>query len=210
MDVNSLNGKILRVDRNTGLGLADNPFYNGDPTSNASRVYSLGLRNPFRFAINPNDGEVFIGDVGWLNWEEVNTGRGKNFGWPAYEGPGLTGGERGSYASLPEVQDYLATEPEITAPIWTRSHAGGSVAIIMGDFIAGGDYPASLQGAFLFTDIGDQVLRAGRLDANGNLFEVVPVSSRLGFITDVMRMSDGSLVYVDFVSGTIGNLNFNL
>ncbi len=210
LDVNSLNGKILRVDPVTGLGLSDNPFYDGDLNSNASRVYSYGLRNPFRFAINPNDGEVFIADVGWLNWEEINTGRGKNFGWPAYEGLGLTGGDRGSYADLPEVQAYLATNPEITPPIWTRSHAAGGVAIIMGDFIQGGDYPESLQGAFLFTDIGDQVLRAGRVDQNGQLFDVVPVSTSLGFITDVMRMADGSLFYVDFVSGTIGRLNFNV
>ncbi len=209
LDINSLNGKVLRVNPVNGLGLADNPFYDGDLGSNASRVYSYGLRNPFRFAINPNDGEVFIGDVGWLNWEEVNTGRGKNFGWPAYEGYGLTGGDRGSYSSLPQVQDYLATNPEITPPIWARSHAGGAVAIIMGDFIQGGDYPESLQGAFLFTDIGDRVLRAGRLDANGDLIDVIPVSSSLGFITDVMRMADGSLYYTDFVSGTIGKLVFN-
>ncbi len=209
LDLNSLNGKILRVDRWTGLGLSDNPFYDGDPGSNQSRVYSYGLRNPFRFAINPNDGEIFIADVGWLNWEEINTGRGKNFGWPAYEGFGLTGGSRGSYASLPEVQDYLATNPEITPPIWTRSHSAGARAIIMGDFIQGGDYPASLQGAFLFTDIGDRVLRAGRLDSNGQLIDVVPVSSSVGFITDVMRMSDGSLYYVDFASGTLGKLVFN-
>jgi glucose/arabinose dehydrogenase len=210
LNLNSLNGKILRVDPVTGKGLSDNPFFDGNINSNASRVYSYGLRNPFRFAINPNDGEVFIGDVGWLNWEEVNTGRGKNFGWPAYEGFGLTGGDRGSYSSLPEVQAYLATNPVITPPIWTRSHAAGGTAIIMGDFIQGGAYPASLQGAFLFTDIGDQVLRAGRLDGNGNLIDVVPVSASLGFITDVMRMSDGSLYYVDFVSGTLGRLNFNV
>ncbi len=210
LDINSLNGKILRVDPLNGQGLSDNPFFDGNVGSNASRVYSYGLRNPFRFAINPNDGEVYIGDVGWLNWEEVNTGRGKNFGWPAYEGLGLTGGDRGSYASLPQTQDFLATDPVITPPIWTRSHAAGGVAIIMGDFIQGGDYPESLQGAFLFTDIGDQVLRAGRVDANGDLIDVIPVSSKLGFVTDVMRMSDGSLYYVDFVSGTIGRLNFNV
>lgn len=211
LDLNSLNGKILRVDPLTGLGLSDNPFYDSqDPAGNASRVYSYGLRNPFRFALNPNDGEVFIADVGWLNWEEINTGRGKNFGWPAYEGFGLTGGERGSYSSLPEVQAYLATNPVITPPLWTRSHAGGGVAIIMGDFVQGGDYPESIQGAFLFTDIGDRVLRAGRLGANGELIDVVPVSSSLGFITDVMRMADGSLYYVDFVSGTIGELVFNV
>lgn len=210
LDINSLNGKILRIDPNTGQGLSDNPFYNGNPNSNASRVYSYGLRNPFRFALDPNSGEVFIADVGWLNYEEVNTGRGKNFGWPAYEGIGLTGGDRGSYTSLQQTRDFLAQNPEITPPIWLSSHANGARAIIMGDFIQGGDYPASLQGAFLFSDIGDQIIRAGRLDANGNLIDVIPVSSRSGFITDMMRMPDGSLWYTDLVSGTIGKLNFNV
>ncbi len=209
LNLNSLNGKILRVDRVTGLGLSDNPFFDGDPNSNASRIYSYGLRNPFRFAIHPTSGEVFIADVGWLNWEEINTGRGKNFGWPAYEGFGLTGGDRGSYSSLPSTQAFLNSGAVVTPPIWTRSHAAGARAIIMGDFIQGGDYPASLQGAFLFTDIGDRILRAGRLDANGQLIDVVPVSSTLGFITDIMRMPDGSLYYTDLVAGTIGKLIFN-
>ncbi|WP_197454166.1 DUF4347 domain-containing protein [Stieleria varia] len=209
LDVNSLNGKILRVDPLTGKGLPDNPFWNGNPNSNQSRVYSLGLRNPFRFAINPNSGEVFIADVGWLNYEEINTGRGKNFGWPAYEGYGLTGGDRGSYSSLQATRDFLATNPEITAPIWVRSHSSGARAIIMGDFIQGGNYPASLQGAFLFLDIGDQVIRAGRVDANGQLIDVVPVSSAIGFITDITRLPDGTLVYADLASGTIGRLVFN-
>ncbi|TWU57012.1 Soluble aldose sugar dehydrogenase YliI precursor [Rubripirellula tenax] len=209
LNLNSLNGKILRVDPVTGLGLSDNPFFDGNSASNASRVYSLGLRNPFRFAINPNDGEVFIADVGWLNWEELNTGRGKNFGWPAYEGNGLTGGDRGSYSSLPGTQAFLNSGVEVTPPIWTRSHSSGARAIIMGDFIQGGQYPASLQNAFIFTDIGDRVLRAGRIDASGQLIDIVPVSSNAGFITDIMRMADGSLVYTDFVSGTIGRLIYN-
>ncbi len=209
LDVNSLNGKILRIDPNTGQGLADNPFYDGNPNSNRSRVYSLGLRNPFRFAVQPQTNEIYISDVGWLNWEEINTGRGKNFGWPVFEGNGPTGGSRGSYGSLPEVQQYLATNPNTTGPLWTRSHSSGARAIIMGDFVSGGSYPASLQGAFLFTDIGDQVLRAGRLDASGKLIDVIPVSAKIGFITDIMRMPDGSLYYTDLVAGTLGRLVYN-
>ncbi len=209
LDLNSLNGKILRVDPLTGLGLADNPFFNGNADSNQSRVYNLGLRNPFRFAINPANGELYISDVGWLTWEEINTGRGKNFGWPVFEGNSPTGGSRGSYGSLPEVRDYVATNPTLTGPLWTRSHNDGARAIIIGDFISGGQYPQSLQGAFLFTDIGDQVLRAGRLDANGNLIDVIPVSSQIGFITNVTRAPDGTLFYSDLVAGTIGRLVYN-
>lgn len=93
--VNSLNGKIMRIDPATGNGLPSNPFYNSaNPRAAESRVWELGLRNPFRFTIRPgtgggdNPGDLYIGDVGWQNWEEINvaTEGGLNFGWPLYEG----------------------------------------------------------------------------------------------------------------------------
>lgn len=93
--VNSLNGKILRIDPATGNGLSSNPFYNSSaPRSPASRVWALGFRNPFRFTIKPgsggagNPGTLYIGDVGWYNYEEINVAPrpGMNFGWPIYEG----------------------------------------------------------------------------------------------------------------------------
>ena len=77
LSVDSLNGKVLRIDPITGKGYANNPFYNGNLNSNRSKVYSLGLRNPFRVAINNLTNEPFMGDVGWASWEEVNTGMGQ-------------------------------------------------------------------------------------------------------------------------------------
>lgn len=97
--VDSYNGKILRLDPETGEGLPSNPFY--DPTAPdapRSKVWALGLRNPFRFSVaegtgshNVADGDpgvIFIGDVGLWHWEEINRADegGLNFGWPAYEG----------------------------------------------------------------------------------------------------------------------------
>ncbi|MEM9987396.1 MAG: PKD domain-containing protein, partial [Bacteroidota bacterium] len=98
------NGKILRIDPETGQGLPSNPFYDRQaPDAPRSKVWSLGLRNPFRFSVAPEsgshaveDGEpgvFYIGDVGLWHWEEVNVadGPGLNFGWPAYEGIELLG-----------------------------------------------------------------------------------------------------------------------
>lgn len=97
--VNSLSGKVLRLDPNTGNGIPSNPFY--DPTAPRaprSRVWALGLRNPYRMTImtgtgsmnaaDGNPGTLIIGDVGWSTWEEMNVCRypGTNFGWPLYEG----------------------------------------------------------------------------------------------------------------------------
>ncbi len=97
--LNSLAGKILRVDPATGLGLPSNPFFDGDPTSAASRVFALGLRNPFTLertasggSLDPADGDpgtLWVGDVGRTAFEELDRidTPGANFGWPCREGP---------------------------------------------------------------------------------------------------------------------------
>jgi len=97
--VDSLNGKVIRIDPMTGDGLPSNPFYDSaNPRSARSRVWALGLRNPFRMTLQPgtgshfptdgNPGVLVVGDVGYNDREEVSviTGPGLNFGWPIFEG----------------------------------------------------------------------------------------------------------------------------
>ncbi len=97
--VDCLGGKILRIDPATGNGLPSNPFYDAaNPKSARSRVWTLGLRNPFRMTLRPNSGSdfpadgrpgvLYVGNVGWDDWEalKVVTGPGQNFGWPVFEG----------------------------------------------------------------------------------------------------------------------------
>ena len=97
--LNSHNGKLLRLDPNTGNGVPSNPYYDpAVPRAPKSRVWALGLRNPFRMtrrpgtgSTNPADadpGAFYIGDVGWGTWEDlqVSTDPGQNFGWPIFEG----------------------------------------------------------------------------------------------------------------------------
>ena len=88
-DVDSLAGKILRVDR-SGRGLPDNPFWDGNPGSNRSKVWALGFRNPFRLSLLPG-GHLLAGDVGLDDFEEIDrVTRGGNYGWPCLEGPRWT------------------------------------------------------------------------------------------------------------------------
>lgn len=95
----SLNGKLLRIDPATGEGVPSNPWYDAaEPSSARSRAWALGLRNPFRMTLVPgsgshdpadaNPGTLYIGDVGWSTWEELSVcdAPGLNFGWPLYEG----------------------------------------------------------------------------------------------------------------------------
>src|SRR5262249_2133805 len=97
--VDCLSGKILRIDPLTGNGIPSNPFFDaGNPRSARSRVYALGLRNPYRMCLRPgtgstnqadaNPGTLYIGDVGYFTWEELSicTQAGQNFGWPIFEG----------------------------------------------------------------------------------------------------------------------------
>jgi glucose/arabinose dehydrogenase len=106
--VDSLSGKVLRIDPATGDGVPSNPFYDaGAPRSARSRVWAMGLRNPFRMTMLPesgshnpadaNPGTLYIGDVGWNDREELNVcdGPGLNFGWPVYEGMDLQSGYLG-------------------------------------------------------------------------------------------------------------------
>jgi hypothetical protein len=74
-----LQGKILRIDVETGLAPLDNPFY-------PSLVYMKGLRNPFRFSVF-ND-YLYISDVGEARYESIKTANtpGSNLGFPFYEG----------------------------------------------------------------------------------------------------------------------------
>ena len=85
-----LNGSILRVDPATGEAAPGNPFFgSGDP--NERRILGYGLRNPFRMIVKPGTNEVWIADVGWGSWEEINripdASVALNFGWPCFEGP---------------------------------------------------------------------------------------------------------------------------
>src|SRR5690606_37774379 len=97
--LNSHSGKLLRINPENGVGFSSKPFYDpADPISAKSRVWVLGFRNPFRVSVKPGTGstnpstgdigEIFVGDVGWSTWEELNVVKapGQNFGWPLYEG----------------------------------------------------------------------------------------------------------------------------
>ena len=208
-DPNSLNGKILRIDPITGNGIATNPFFTGSLTSNRSKVFALGLRNPFRFAITggPVDPQLYIGDVGWRNFEEINfsTG-GENFGWPGFEGGvGGVSFEEPTYQGLLEVRDFFGNNPDVTAPTFARAHAGGFDAVVVGDF-ASGRY-GTHGGALIFSDVGDQQIRAARLDGSGEIDRVEVVSGGEGFIVQIeSNPNDGYLYFTNVDNGTIGRI----
>ena len=146
--VNSLSGKVLRLDPNTGNGLPGNPWFNpADPRSPASRVWALGFRNPWRANIRPGSaarqvgtakpGVIYIGEVQEGAWDELNVVNraGVNCGWPLYEGltPKLT------YTGMPtanrDAPNPLAAAPGCASPFFLFQD------LLVQDSLAPGQWP---------------------------------------------------------------------
>lgn len=86
-NTDTLLGAMLRIDIDGGTPYAipaDNPFAAG---GGAPELYAWGLRNPWRFSFDKETGELWTGDVGQYDWEEVDRIRlGGNYGWAVMEG----------------------------------------------------------------------------------------------------------------------------
>ena len=161
----SLNGKLLRLDvsrlpaggggpvpRALLIPPSGNAF--AGPDSNACLVLALGLRNPWRFHVDPMTGAIILADVGEGMWEEIDQiVPAGNYGWPFREGPALftpTGCTEppGSIFNAPIVTVphpiYLAT---LTAGFYRPVLAGTS------------NWPSIYQGSFFYGDFFDSQLR---------------------------------------------------
>jgi glucose/arabinose dehydrogenase len=91
-DLSVLLGKILRIDVDSGAPYAvpaDNPFVS---TAGAEpEIWAYGLRNPWRVSFDRSTGDLYIGDVGQSQREEISvglaaSGGGENYGWNVTEG----------------------------------------------------------------------------------------------------------------------------
>ncbi|HVQ91760.1 MAG TPA: LamG-like jellyroll fold domain-containing protein [Mycobacteriales bacterium] len=174
-----LSGSIIRVDPDTGAGLPGNPFYaSSDP--NARRIIAYGMRSPFRIGARPGTRQLWVADVGWSSWEEIDRipdmtdGIAENFGWPCYEG----NLRQPSYdAANLNLCESLYTGPGQTAPYYRYHHdtpvvrgdncGTGSSSITGIAFEDGSSYPASYRGALFFADSSRGCVWAMRRGSNG-------------------------------------------
>jgi glucose/arabinose dehydrogenase len=193
-------GKILRIWPD-GTAPPDNPFYDGS-NSIRSKVYDFGLRNPFRFTLEPTSGEPVIGDVGADAREEIDFGRGKNFGWPCYEGELV----RPEFAALSPVCAALPAGA-VTFGAYTYDHTIGET-VIGGPVYSASVYPAEYQGAYFFADYSGDWMRYGRLDASGVLQNVQLFGTGMGGLVDLQQGPDGALYYVAFNAGELRRIRF--
>lgn len=203
LNLDSLAGKVLRINPETGQGYGDNPFYDGDLNSNRSKVWAYGLRNPFRVTLDPVSGQPYVGDVGWGTWEEVNTGRGENFGWPCYEGDDTGSAVQGTFAYNPATEAtcqalYAQGADAVQAPWYAYAHSGAGASITGLAFYTATVYPPTYQGALFIADYDRGWIKYLTRAANGTAvehdFAQDVVSS--GGIVQLVLGPDGLLYYV--------------
>lgn len=126
----TLDGAILRVDPDTGVAMPGNPFI-GSTNANARRIIAYDMRNEFRFGFRPGTNELWVGDVGWNTWEEINRipnatdNVAENFGWPCFEGVGRQSGYDNANLNICE---SLYSAGGQTSPYYTYNHSASVVA----------------------------------------------------------------------------------
>ena len=194
----SLLGKLLRIDPqpNSARGYTiprGNPFRGGG--GGEAEIYSIGLRNPFRFSFDSRKPIIAIGDVGASSREEVDylradEARGANFGWNVFEGTRHVGGN---------------LQGKHEGPMFDYANDSDTCAVT-GGLTVHDKQLNSLQGRYLFADVCEGELRSFKPqlkgnDARGERPLGVEVSQPVGFGED----SEGH-VYVASLSGPVYRL----
>jgi uncharacterized repeat protein (TIGR01451 family) len=220
-DPAGLDGTVIRVDPSTGAGVTGNPLF-ASADANARRIVANGLRNPFRLTFRPGTSELWIGDVGWNTWEEINRLTGVstlgNFGWPCYEGAG----RQASYDSLDLnlCEGLYGQSGAVTAPFYTYNHAAkivagetcttGSSSITGLSFYTGSAYPSGYRNALFFADYSRRCIWAMLPGTGGNPdpANIQTFDAGAGSPVQLVVGPGGDLFYVDINGGAIHRLQY--
>ena len=153
-DPNDLRGSMLRLDVDGGAPYGippDNPFAAG---GGRPEIYALGLRQPWRWSFDQLTGDIWVGDVGNNEWEEINrVERAGNYGWPVREGAHCSGREP-------------CDVPGLTDPVVEYSHEEGSCVI--GGYVYRGSAVPELEGVYIYGDWGAGKIWGLFKDVSGN------------------------------------------
>jgi glucose/arabinose dehydrogenase len=216
VDPTGFSGAILRVDPATGNAWPGNPLIgNADPTDD--RIIAYGLRNPFRFAVKAGSDRIWLGDVGWNTWEEIDAVRSagdaavEDFGWPCFEGVGQQPDYAG--ANLPICNRLYAHPSRVARPYLTMNHGvggcGGSNVVSGVGFYTGSTFPAQYAGAFFFADVVRGCLWAmfAKSDGDPDRTTLFTFGSGLSAV-DVKTGPNGDLFYVDIYGGAVHEISY--
>jgi len=174
-----LKGKFLRIDVDGTAPYEippDNPFADG--VAGAPEVWALGFRNPFRWNFDSATGDIWMGDVGSNETEEVNiVVKGANYGWGIVEGT--------SCWRVP-----TCDQTGLTPPTYSYPHAPGSNAIVGGFVYHGSAFP-TLDGHYFFGDRYHSGLQVLSDDGMG------------GYVAETIATFNGYDTFVEALDGEI-------
>lgn len=148
-NLTNLLGKMLRIDvdgtSNGNYGIpSDNPFV-GNSTA-LDEIWAYGLRNPFKFSFDRDNGDLWIGDVGQNTREEISrvpgsSAGGENYGWKCFEGST-------TFSTVTGCSSITHTPPVAEYP------TGGSPykCSVIGGYRYRGTSVSSFQGLYFFAD----------------------------------------------------------
>lgn len=212
-------GKLLRIDVSGPTPElpynipADNPFVGQDGA--LGEIWAFGLRNPWKYAFDSENGDLFIADVGQSIHEEVDyvaagTAGGMNFGWRCYEG------------TAPYDLSECDGLNDFTVPIFDFTHSNpsgpGRCSVTGGRVYRGSSFQL-LDGKYIFTDycsgeywlswqengewqnfhgahLGDQVVSFGS-DIWGELYAVEGSSGKIYRVEEASGTYLGPIIMVD-------------
>ncbi|OLF10743.1 PQQ-dependent sugar dehydrogenase [Actinophytocola xanthii] len=218
----TLDGTIIRVNPDTGAGVAGNPFASST-NANARRVIAYGMRNQFRFGFRPGTNELWSGDVGWNTWEEINRipnatdAVAENFGWPCYEGGARQSGYDGANLTVCE---SLYSGAGQNAPYHAYNHsanvAPGDGCPTGGSSISGiafestSNYPAAYNNALFFADSSRGCIWAMRAGTNGlpDPTQIVPFVTGVNIPVQVLTGPGGDLFYIALGAGQLRRVSY--
>jgi len=191
-------GKILRLDIDTGDPYAipeDNPFAFDDFT--LDEIWALGLRNPWQISFDRLTGDLWIGDVGQGQWEEINrqasdSQGGENYGWDCYEADAIF-----EATDCPDVDAF-------TFPVFAYRHGSGNGCSVTGGYVYRGNAMPDRQGHYFLADWCSGRMWALRSDGEGGWIDELVLDTRMQ-ITTFGEDSEGEL-YFATGSGSIYRL----
>ena len=169
------------------------------PTSaRCTEIYDDGLRNPFRFAFDPNASgtRFFIDDVGQSTWEEVDEGgKGLDYGWDTREG----------FCANGSSTSCAPTPAGFTDPLTVYNHSSGCTFITGGAFIPDGIWAPAYDGGYLFADGGCN--RIFLMTRDGAVDYTRPFAQTSGLITDMTFLTQGGVTALYYVTNTSSQLH---
>lgn len=206
--LNTLLGKILRIDVNgnnpdcglDGYSIPPTNPYAGSPEDKCDEIWASGLRNPWRMSMDRLTGELYVGDVGEWQFEEINyqpagAPGGQNYGWHCYEGTSKY------FVLHPEIMgDCQLPESSYTFPIFAYPRVNPCTSAV-GGYVYRGSFFPGIYGQYIFGDFCTG--RIWRTYQVNGVWDTVQVGTIPGGLSTFGEDAFGEMYIGTFMSGTV-------